>query len=75
MIDNYTANLVYKDKPIALGLWDTAGTDEYDQLRPLSYPDTHIFVIVYDLTNKDSLESVSRKWAPEIKGLCCIDKI
>lgn len=36
--------------------------------RPLSYPDTHIFVIVFDVTNKDSLESVTRKWVPEIKG-------
>ncbi|KAL9643451.1 hypothetical protein ABK040_010066 [Willaertia magna] len=67
VFDNYTANVVYKDKTITLGLWDTAGTDEYDQLRPLSYPDTHIFVVVFDVTNKDSLEAVARKWVPEIK--------
>ncbi|KAG2381696.1 hypothetical protein C9374_006080 [Naegleria lovaniensis] len=67
VFDNYTANVVYKEKTVTLGLWDTAGTDEYDQLRPLSYPDTHIFVIVFDVTNKDSLESVTKKWVPEIK--------
>nr|CAG4716369.1 unnamed protein product [Naegleria fowleri] len=48
VFDNYTANVVYKEKTVTLGLWDTAGTDEYDQLR-------------------DSLESVTRKWVPEIK--------
>ncbi len=67
MFDNYSANVVFKEKTVALGLWDTAGTDEYDQLRPLSYPDTHIFIIVFSIVSHDSLLAIERKWVPEIK--------
>jgi Ras-related C3 botulinum toxin substrate 1 len=67
VFDNYSANVVFKEKTVALGLWDTAGTDEYDQLRPLSYPDTHIFIIVFSIVSQESLNNIEKKWVPEIK--------
>ena len=48
-------------KIISLGLWDTAGQEDYDRLRPLSYPQTDVFVICFSLVSPPSYENVRSK--------------
>jgi len=67
VFDNYNTNIVINDTTIALGLWDTAGSDEYDSLRPLSYPGTDIFLVCFSLVDPPSLEHVKTKWIVEIR--------
>jgi len=66
VFDNYNTNVVIDDTTIALGLWDTAGSDEYDSLRPLSYPGTDIFLVCFSLVDPETLEHVKSKWIVEI---------
>ena len=55
---------------IELALWDTAGQEEYDRLRPLSYPDVDILLICFSLDNLTSLQNVKDIWFPEVSHFC-----
>jgi len=57
-------------EPYTLGLFDTAGQEDYDRLRPLSYPQTDIFLICFSITSPSSFENVKEKWVGEIKHHC-----
>jgi len=46
------------DEPYTLGLFDTAGQEDYDRLRPLSYPQTDVFLICFSVNSPASFENV-----------------
>ena len=47
-------------------MWDTAGQQEYDGLRPMTYPSTDVFVICFSVLKRESLANVTDKWMPEL---------
>ena len=55
---------------VELALWDTAGQEDYDRLRPLSYPDTDVILMCFSIDSPDSLENIPEKWTPEVKHFC-----
>jgi Ras family protein A len=49
------------NKPVELALWDTAGQEDYDRLRPLSYFETDVVVICFAVDNMNSYQNVRDK--------------
>jgi small GTP-binding protein len=52
---------------VELSLWDTAGQDDYEPLRSLSYSDAHVFLILYSIDTPTSLCNVEKKWMSELE--------
>lgn len=70
VFENYVKYLTYEDKPIELVLWDTAGQEDYDSIRPLSYPDTHVILLCYSMDLRESFDNIKTKWHEELKWYC-----
>jgi len=68
--DDYTANTVVDGKCINLAVWDTNGTEDYDRLRPLGYPQTDVFLAAFSVVQPETFEHVRTKWYPEICHHC-----
>jgi cell division control protein 42 len=48
----------------------SAGQEDYDRLRPLSYPQTDVFLVCFSVTSPASFENVKEKWLPEVHHHC-----
>jgi len=46
------------------------GQEDYDRLRPLSYPQTDVFLVCFSVTSPASFENVKEKWFPEVHHHC-----
>ncbi|KKF96860.1 Cell division control protein 42 -like protein [Ceratocystis fimbriata CBS 114723] len=70
VFDNYAVTVMIGDEPYTLGLFDTAGQEDYDRLRPLSYPQSDVFLVCFSVTSPASFENVREKWFPEVHHHC-----
>nr|GAT52945.1 translocation protein [Mycena chlorophos] len=68
--DGYARTMMFKDKPYTLAFVDTLASEEYDRLRPLSYPQTDVFIVCFSVDSHESLTHVREKWVPEIQYYC-----
>lgn len=75
VFENYVHDIFVDGKPMQLSLWDTAGQEEFDRLRSLSYSDTHCIMLCFSIDSRDSLENAQSKWTTEIIDNCADIKL
>lgn len=66
VFENYTAQMKRESDVILLHLWDTAGQEDYDRLRPLSYPGADVVLLCFSTISQASYDAIKEKWAPEV---------
>lgn len=67
VLDKYTVDLPVGKDVYKLILFDTAGQEEYDRLRIMTYPNTDVVLICFSVVEPESLENVQSVWYPEVK--------
>ncbi|KAK2780962.1 Rho GTPase [Onygenales sp. PD_12] len=75
VFENYVHDIYVDSIHMELSLWDTAGQEEFDRLRALSYDDTQAIMLCFSVDSKDSLENIESKWMAEIAEHCAGAKI
>jgi small GTP-binding protein len=66
-MDFLTCNLKSDDKIFKLRLWDTAGSEKFRSITKGYYSNTCCALIVYDITNQNSFDSV-KHWIEDVKN-------
>ncbi|GMS94661.1 hypothetical protein PENTCL1PPCAC_16836 [Pristionchus entomophagus] len=70
VFESWVVDIEVDGQQVELALWDTAGQEDYDRLRPLSYPDTDVVLICFSIDSPDSFLNITEKWAPEVRHFC-----
>ena len=64
--DHHQVDGILDGKPYCLDLIPMPPSDDYARLRPLSYPNTNLFVFCHSLGKPDALANIRSKWIPEV---------
>lgn len=67
VLENDSISVMVDGSTVSLNFWDTAGQDQYDRLRPLTYPQMDIFLVCFSVISPTSYERVRTKWHPEVQ--------
>ncbi|KAJ6540582.1 putative GTPase Rho1 [Mycena capillaripes] len=70
VFESWVADVQINGQLVELALWDTAGQEDYDRLRPLSYPHADVVLICFSVDSPDSLDNVKEAWIAEVMHFC-----
>jgi len=70
VFDNYSTVYSFEGRQISLGLWDTAGQEDFQSIRPLSYKQADVFLMFFSVALPSSAENIRAKWLTEVRLHC-----
>ncbi|KZV79352.1 rho family small GTP binding protein cdc42 [Exidia glandulosa HHB12029] len=70
VLDSYATTVMVNGDPYSLALFDTPGQGDFDRLRALSYPQTDVVIVCFNVTSPASFGNVKGIWFPEVHHHC-----
>ena len=67
VFDNFAATISVDGKPYHLSMFDTAGKEDFNKLRVLSYINSDVFLVCFSVANPESFTNVQDSWVPELR--------
>lgn len=67
VFDNFAATISVDGKPYHLSMFDTAGKEDFNKLRVLSYINCDVFLVCFSVANPESFQNVQNCWVPELR--------
>ena len=66
---NYTNKIEYDGKNYTCEIWDTGGQAEFEHMRRVTYAETDVFIVCFDISDETSLENACEMWKKELENL------
>nr|XP_020459389.1 rho-related GTP-binding protein RhoV [Monopterus albus] len=66
--DVFSGQVQVEGSPVKVQLLDTAGQEEFDEFRALSYAHMDVFLLCFSVVNPSSFHNITKKWIPEIRA-------
>ena len=67
VFDNYSACVTVNGQQVTLNLADTAGQEDFEAIRALCYPNTHVYLCVFAVNDRTSFDNIPSKWMKELQ--------
>lgn len=66
VFDAYKGHMNFESREVLLNVWDTAGQDDLQKLRPLAYPNANCFLVCFSLVDRGTLKNACSQWRDEL---------
>lgn len=66
IFEEWVSEMTIGQQKVELALWDTAGQEDYDNVRYPCYNGASVVIICFSVDSPDSLDNVREKWIGEV---------
>jgi len=67
VFENMNKNMVVDGQEVFMELQDTAGQEEYEEIRKFGYSGAKVIIVGFAVNDQTTFENIKGKWLPELR--------